>query len=490
MHGININNPYPKLNGEERKDAITPLTQATAENNIPLIRFLMSQGAEIMPAVLRSLSTSISFGIEEAVQIMEIFVSNGASINMYDELGGIMHTNFFHYESHAKFLAFLLENGLSTQITNKEGRSLLHVAAEAADWTQSALLIAHGADLYLQDLAGKTPFDVAYGDRFKEHLKARFKEYQEKQAKDPHVRTCPALQKFALGFVIEPREPTFREKFDSLSDAAQAAVVEELKANPPGVLVDVIKKASASETESPYSDIPILDINPQIKSKDAGHCMLIICDAGVTEPKGGFKGATSELGYIGHYYIGLGELRDGVVSKMHSYSGYNPVQTLPIERGKVLNEADRYEQVKKAEEAHGKGIVKSEKAIPLTEMQYSKIKNFAAQKKEHPGIYIAGWHDCITFTQDVLDMIGLEHYKVGDLISLSKESRLTLARLSAGGRGCDNKIVEAICKEEVAQKYNVPLDRVDDIYAAPGEVPKFRILPLGIYLKMKAQSEQ
>lgn len=489
LQGVKINDPYPKLNGEEREDTITPLSQAAQNNNIPLIEFLISQGAEITPAVLRSLSKSISFGIEEAVQIMNIFVSSGASINMYDELGGIMHTNFFHYEAHSKFLEFLLKSGLSTKITNKEGKTLLHVAVEATDHDQSSLLIRHGADLYLNDSEGKTPLDLANGDSFKTFLEKRFKEYQENQAKEPQVRKCPPLQKFKLGFTIEPREPTFRERFDALSDAEQAIVVEELKANPPGLLVRKAE-AAAAESTNEYSEISILDINPQIKLKDARECMVIICDVGVSEPKGGFKGDASELGYTGHYYIGLGKLRDGEVSEINLYRGYNPAQRAVVERGIVKNEKQRLDEVKRAEKVFGKGKLKVEKAIPLTEVQYSIVKSFSEHKEEHPGTYIGGWHDCITFTQDILDKVGLNHFKVGDLVSLGQDSKLTLATVSAGLRGLDNRIVEGACAEEVAGTYNVDLGRIEALPARLGEMPKFRIIPIDQYLKIKDQGAQ
>jgi hypothetical protein len=467
-HGIDINKPYPKLNGEDEKDSITPMTQATGQNNQTLIKFLLSHGAEITPAVLRSLSRSISFGIEEAVQIMEIFVSSGASINMYDELGGIMHTNFFHYEAHSKFLEFLLERGLSTQITNQEGKSLLHVAAEATDRKQCSMLIAHGEGLYLKDLQGQSPLYVAHGDNFKEYLEARFKEYQEKQAKEPQVRGCPSLEKFELKLSKKADEEALKESLDQCADAEKS------------------KEGAANS----YSDITVLEINPQIKAKDARHCMVIICDVDVSDTDGVFTGSSSELGYTGHYYVGLGELTDGVVSKMHSYKGYNPVQRAPVERGIVEDEEKRYEKAKEAEIVHGIGKLKAEKAIPLTEAQYSTVRLFFDYKKEQPGTYIGGFHDCITFTQDVLDKIGLSHYKVGDLVSLGKDSKITLATLSGGLRGLDNRIVEAMCKEEVAQKYNVPLDRIDDIPVILGEVPKFRIIPLNQYLKMKEQGEK
>lgn len=471
-YGLDIKKPYPKLNGEQEGDTISPLTQATGKNNIPLISFLIQKGALVTPSVLRALSKSIFLDIDEQVSVMQLFLDSGVNISMYDELGGIMHTNYFHYESHCKFLEFILQNGLSTKIVNKGGRSLLHLAADSNDATQCYLLIDYGADLYLRDFEDKSPLDLASGDRFKDNLERHYKEYQEKQTQSPNGTLARSPQKYALE-LQSPIKPEVQ-----LLDARDTGEVDIAdKGELPNAIDETTHKVKDAE------GVVVLDINPEIKASDTDHCLVIIHDSVGTRPEGGFKGDPSELSLIGHYYVGLGKLKDGQYCNSKQKSGYNPVMQAPIAKGKVEKEEERYLNAKDAATLHGMGKVKIDKAIPLSTEQYQKVESFITQKKKTPGTYIAGLNDCITFAQDVLDEAGLNQYRVGDLVSPNPEAKRTIARFVAGGRGYDNLIIEATCKEEVAQKYNVPLGRIDDIPAGLGEAQKFRILPLGEYLK-------
>ena len=198
-HGVDINKPYVQLTEVEvDRDDVTPLSQAASSNNIALLNFLLSKGGQVTPSVLRAIPSVISEFSNKSAQTVSFLIGRGVDINMSDDLGGIMHTTYFSNCYNDSFMAFLLENGLDHKVVNKEGRSLLHIAAQKRNHEQSIMLMEKGADLYLADNHGITPFDLAKGDLFKSRLEINYKKYQEQRlqlekAKNTHLSDIEGL---------------------------------------------------------------------------------------------------------------------------------------------------------------------------------------------------------------------------------------------------------------------------------------------------------
>jgi ankyrin repeat protein len=198
-HGVDINKPYVQLTEVEvDRDDVTPLSQAASSNNIALLNFLLSKGGQVTPSVLRAIPSEISEFSNKSARTVSFLIGRGVDINMSDDLGGIMHTTYFSNCYNDSFMAFLLENGLDHKVMNKEGRSLLHIAAQKRNHDQSIMLMEKGADLYLADNHGITPFDLAEGKHFKSRLEYFYNKYQEQRlqlekAKNTHLSDIEGL---------------------------------------------------------------------------------------------------------------------------------------------------------------------------------------------------------------------------------------------------------------------------------------------------------
>jgi len=78
---------------------------------------------------------------------------------------------FAAYDGEIETIEKLLANGISPNIQNEDGKSLLHVACDDGYFGLLELLLQNGADPNIEDKDGGTPFDYAV---FRNH-----KEFQE-----------------------------------------------------------------------------------------------------------------------------------------------------------------------------------------------------------------------------------------------------------------------------------------------------------------------
>ena len=85
-----------------------------------------------------------------------------------DEIDGVF---FAAYDGEIETIEKLLADGISPNIQNEDGKSLLHVACDDGYFGLLELLLQNGADPNIEDKDGDTPFDYAV---FRNH-----KEFQE-----------------------------------------------------------------------------------------------------------------------------------------------------------------------------------------------------------------------------------------------------------------------------------------------------------------------
>jgi hypothetical protein len=162
---------------------------------------------------------------------------------------------------------------------------------------------------------------------------------------------------------------------------------------------------------------------------------------------------------IGHFYV---ELTDALLNTS-KLLGKNPAEEVLItalNSGEIREENERLDSSKKYME-NKKDITLTTKVIPLTGEQYSRALIFASSKEG--GIYAAGVDDCIRFTQEVYSVAGLPRhftdvYTAKELLSFG--SAASKAALLRYGSGDSLLSVQGASLEEVANKYNVPVDRV------------------------------
>ena len=133
----------------------TPLWYAVAHaENIDLIEFLLQRGASPDPAAFAATYLG-------DLKIVELLHSYGADWNQtFNGCTPIMDLLSFR---RPKLVPWLLEHGASLDISNADGRTALHLAAQRGikiEYIEA--LLKYGARLDATDNAGRTPLDLAH----------------------------------------------------------------------------------------------------------------------------------------------------------------------------------------------------------------------------------------------------------------------------------------------------------------------------------------
>ena len=115
----------------------TALTAAAEKGHLPVVRFLVEQGAD-----------------------MEKTDRNGNSPLMYATMVG-----------HVEMVRYLLEQGANRDKANSEGYTSLHVAASCSHLEIAKLLKVYGADLNARTTDGDLPIDVAYTNEIEQAIR-------------------------------------------------------------------------------------------------------------------------------------------------------------------------------------------------------------------------------------------------------------------------------------------------------------------------------
>ncbi len=163
---------------------------------------------------------------------------------------------------------------------------------------------------------------------------------------------------------------------------------------------------------------------------------------------------------IGHFYI---QLTDTILGSS-IIKGKNPLEGVfckPLNIGEIKEESKRFTGSESYMKSHKDDIILTTKVISLTSEQYARALMFVSSKEG--GIYAAGVDDCIRFTQEVYSVAGLPRnftdvYTAKELLSFG--SAASKAALFRYGSGDSHLSVQGSSLEEVASKYNVPVDRV------------------------------
>jgi ankyrin repeat protein len=82
-----------------------------------------------------------------------------------DEIEAVFYTA---YDGEIEKIEKFLANGISPNIQNEDGKSLLHVACEDGYFGLLELLLQNGADPNIEDKDGDTPLDYAIFRNYKE----------------------------------------------------------------------------------------------------------------------------------------------------------------------------------------------------------------------------------------------------------------------------------------------------------------------------------
>lgn len=134
------------------------LESALMVNNVRLVRFLLKNGASMMPEAVFSCCS---------VESLEALLEAGLDINIRDELGETLLMRAV-FADEADFAAELLKRGVDINARNKEGETALHIAVMHGDAPEHGdypdmmqMLLKAGADASICNAEGQTAEDLA-----------------------------------------------------------------------------------------------------------------------------------------------------------------------------------------------------------------------------------------------------------------------------------------------------------------------------------------
>lgn len=134
------------------------LESALMVNNARLVRFLLKNGASMVPEAVFSCCS---------VESLEALLEAGLDINIRDELGETLLMRAV-FADEADFAAELLKRGVDINARNKEGETALHIAVMHGDAPEYGdypdmmqMLLKAGADASICNAEGQTAEDLA-----------------------------------------------------------------------------------------------------------------------------------------------------------------------------------------------------------------------------------------------------------------------------------------------------------------------------------------
>lgn len=156
----NIDIDTPANNGH------TPLSLATEEGHLDLVKKLLKAGAELKTYKDDLNWTFLHLAIDsENIEMVKFFLNKGIDVNLLDLDGD---TPFILAASIGALdiVKYLIENGADMNILNKENQNALHEAVYTGFLDVTKYLIEIGVDKNIKNKSDQTPLDIAKESEF------------------------------------------------------------------------------------------------------------------------------------------------------------------------------------------------------------------------------------------------------------------------------------------------------------------------------------
>jgi ankyrin repeat protein/uncharacterized caspase-like protein len=174
---------------------ITPLHYAVSTNRLAIVKYLVSQGAEIEASDNwgeTPLLAAAKFGY---IHIVEYLHSQGANINARDN-DNRTPLHKVGYVGNVEMAKSLVSRGANINARDNDIRTPLHIAVTMAEADMAEYLVSQGANVNTQDDSGESPLHTAVGMSYTHIAKYLISnganiDFQNKYGKTPlHIATA------------------------------------------------------------------------------------------------------------------------------------------------------------------------------------------------------------------------------------------------------------------------------------------------------------
>jgi len=155
-----------ELTNAKTENGETPLHSAASGGQLEVVKFLISQGADIN-LKQNSGATALHFACFGGHRdVVEWLIDNGADVNSKDN-NGLTPLRVAVFRSNKEMIALLIEKGAALNAREENGATPLHEACIGGNKDVVELLIEKGANIGIEDDMGNTPFHMAsnYGQK-------------------------------------------------------------------------------------------------------------------------------------------------------------------------------------------------------------------------------------------------------------------------------------------------------------------------------------
>ena len=153
-----------KVNASTGSMGQTALLVAAFHGNVEIANLLVRQGATIEHKNQMGMTPAFAAALSGQLSMLTWLHNNGANLDVTDADG----RPIIHRAGSAEVLTYLVENGIDIQSSDKNGNTILHSHVTASVVRQAIKL---GADLDAKNNAGLTPMETAHLDSVKKALR-------------------------------------------------------------------------------------------------------------------------------------------------------------------------------------------------------------------------------------------------------------------------------------------------------------------------------